>query len=857
MAVINRRERRTVHPSLQALTSAALALPGLAATPARAADDGLSFQYSHYEETKRQLYNTTSRLRPIQVESLVGDGSVSLSDRLKFAFNYVQDTWGGATPVATAPLAFSGNRLNQTVSGASPYIQNSNVFFDKNLVPLSLDPVTGEFYKNSRLVHTLASASPETRRQGSFQLGYDWDEAELEIGGGVSVEHDYESRFGSVNGRWDLNQKQTTLHAGVTYTNSSTSALLDHDAQPYIETQASASRIERLGNGGRRLLGSRQDWSGHWGITQVIDKQSLIEADFSYTHSGGYMSNPYKVVEVAFIDPAQTPGSSGELIGDVRALLEKRPTHRNQWNGSLRYALHVEPLDAAMHLGYTFFSDDWGITAHTFEADWSQPLGDGWIITPRVRYYSQDAADFYQPYLVSRQAASKFVTGADGNTRVVPFDAKLLPRHYSSDHRLSAFGAVSGGLIVGKQLGKGVNLEAGAEYYTHQGGLHLGGTGEGAYANFDYWTVNATLKLDLAALSSPSDSDSEDPHAGHAMMHGGHAGHGVHGPAGVMFDHMLGKTGEWMIGYRYMYAHQQGDMLHGLDRVSDSTLLDSGCRGHTCYVTPSEMTMHMHMFDIMYAPTDWLTLMLMPQFMDMSMSMRPIAGAPTVNGTADPGTQAAVFHSQHEHITGGIGDTGLYALFRLFDEGMHHMHVTLGISAPTGDSAIRLRNSHQQSLGFIHYGMQLGSGTWDFKPSLTYTGQLNEWSWGAQVSGTHRLEDRNDAGFAFGDVFQSTAWASYNPLDWLTASVRGLYTMQGTIQGAYRGTYRPIGPMDDPSSYGGHYWDVGFGVSAVIPSGALKGNRVSFEWLQPVHDEVNGYQLPRQGALSASWSFAF
>jgi hypothetical protein len=29
------------------------------------------------------------------------------------------------------------------------------------------------------------------------------------------------------------------------------------------------------------------------------------------------------------------------------------------------------------------------------------------------------------------------------------------------------------------------------------------------------------------------------------------------------------------------------------------------------------------------------------------------------------------------------------------------------------------------------------------------------------------------------------------------------------------------------------------------------------EWLQPVEDDVNGYQLERDGALSATWSVAF
>jgi hypothetical protein len=170
---------------------------------------------------------------------------------------------------------------------------------------------------------------------------------------------------------------------------------------------------------------------------------------------------------------------------------------------------------------------------------------------------------------------------------------------------------------------------------------------------------------------------------------------------------------------------------------------------------------------------------------------------------------------------------------------------------------IKLRRTHQKNLGFIHYGMQLGSGTWDFKPSLTYTGQNDAWSWGAQMSGTYRMEDKNESGFAFGDIFQATAWGSYGLSDWLSASVRGVYTDQGPINLQYKDVYHQIGPMDYTNNYGGKYWDVGFGLNAYVPKGDLAGNNLSLEWIQPVEDDVNGYQLPREGALSLTWGYAF
>ena len=928
---------------LRALTAAALTLPGLMQAPAYAAEEEASFTYGHYQEGKRNLFGAQSNFNPIEVESLQGSAKFKLTDRIKFAFNYVQDTWGGATPIATLPLAFEGNHseigAGGVLSGATPFIQLSGqLFFDKQNNPIQrIDDPQGEatFKKNNQLVHTLSLASPETRKQGDFKLGYEWDEAALDIGGGISIEDDYESRFGNINTRWDFNQKRTTLNVGLSYTNSDTNAILDHDAQTYISDTNRVQQVSRpIINGveGPVVRGNRQDWSTSLGLTQILNKNALLEAGLGFTRSTGYMANPYKVVEVAFIDPQQQdPNLScpeaalGLQCASVSALLEDRPEVRNQWTGNLRYVQAIEAVDAALHVGYRIFSDDWGITSHTFDADWVQPLGNGWSVTPRVRYYSQDEANFYTPFLVTNQGFTSNVidpvkgqafkdlnndsgqlffddlsgnlpipvdgdgnqlanpnTGhafVDANGNVVndpnvvfalgaatkPFDRSKLPAHFSSDQRLSGYGTLSGGVTLSKQFAKGVALDLGFEYYTHQGGLKLGGGGEGSYADFDYWTANAALKVNLEALALSMSSGNYD-HSGHD-----HHSHGVHAPAGVMFDHMLPKAGDFMVGYRYMYGSQGGDMLHGSNPVSDQAIVANGCGPNPCFLTPDSMAMNMHMLDIMYAPTDWLTLMLMPQFVDMNMSMRGLDGAPDNNiadnnagNPIDPSTgaprtigQHIPHHLQNGHETGGIGDVSMYALFKLFDDGTHHVHVTSGFSAPTGDVDIQLRRNHKVDGGFIHYGMQLGSGTWDFKPSLTYTGHIDQFSWGAQANGMVRMEDRNKSGYALGDLFQATAWGSYNLTNWLSASVRGVYTLQGGLKGQFNGQINQFGPMDYPQNHGGKYWDVGFGLSAVVPSGDLAGNRVSVEWLQPVEDNVNGYQLERDGALSATWSMAF
>jgi hypothetical protein len=844
--------------SSRALTAAALALPGLAPAPAHAAEgDEFGFQYGRYQEGEHDLFGVKSKFDPILVDSLHGSAGLTLFDRVKFFANYIQDTWSGATPIATVPRALatggtscSGGNCPTSpdgVSGATPFI-NGDLFFDSQFNPLTVDASGQPDGKDTQLVHTLSSASSETRKQGDFSLGYEWNEAALDVGGGLSTERDYESRWGSLGGRWDLNQKRTTLKLGLSYTASDIDAILDHDALPYIDTSAYRDQIDNIPVPNTALTistleGERQDWATRFGLTQVLTKSSLIETSLGYTRSSGFLENPYKVVEVAFIDPSQQfLAPPGGFYGQVHALLEQRPDTRNQWTWDARYVQYVETLNAALHLGYRFYSDDWGIDAHTFESSWGQPLGKGWTVTPWVRYYSQEAAEFYQPFLSTRQAfQQKF--DENFNTIGIPYDPKKLPDNFSSDHRLSGYGALSGGLIVSKEFAKGVSLEAGFEYYTHEGGLKLGGDRQGDYADFSYYQVNAALNVSLdAALSAASGG-----HDGHDRDAHGHA-HGD-APAGVMVDHMLPQAGDFMVGYRYMYHRQDGDILRGSDPVGDAIIANDGCGNLPCKVKPVEHTMHMHMIDIMYAPTDWLNLMLMPQFVDMEMSMQALEGA-----VLDTTEQHHVLHSE---ATGGVGDTAMYALFKLWDVPGHHLHLGLGVSAPTGSVDEKLRPSHQVDQGFIHYGMQLGSGTWDLLPSLTYTGAWARLSWGGQLSGIHRLEDANDSGYALGDQFQATAWGTVGLFDWLSASVRGVYTTQGDIAGEFNGVHSEVSPVDFPMNYGGRFWNVGFGFSAEVPIAGLKDNRLSVEWLQPVEDDFNGFQLERDGSLFASFKLKF
>lgn len=193
-----------------------------------------------------------------------------------------------------------------------------------------------------------------------------------------------------------------------------------------------------------------------------------------------------------------------------------------------------------------------------------------------------------------------------------------------------------------------------------------------------------------------------------------HENHGAradsHAPIGVMADHWH-KAGEWMFSYRYMHMAMEGNR-DGSNRVSAAEVTNPA--GYGYMVAPLKMDMQMHMLGAMYAPSEKVTFMVM---------------VPYIETTMDHVTRSNVMFTTE---TKGIGDVKLAALLPLYDYEGGKIHTTMGLSVPTG--SIDEKDQTPMSMGAdvqLPYPMQLGSGTYDLRPGITWS-KLNEgWSWGA------------------------------------------------------------------------------------------------------------------------------
>ena len=143
-------------------------------------------------------------------------------------------------------------------------------------------------------------------------------------------------------------------------------------------------------------------------------------------------------------------------------------------------------------------------------------------------------------------------------------------------------------------------------------------------------------------------------------------------PASLMYGHMLDEANDFMIGYRYLHTGQsaQHAAWHRTPRATRrSSPTAAATRVHRDARQDGDE--HAHAGPDVCA-TDWLTLMVMFQFMDMQMIMSPLEGADTGGGGHHHGG------GHYDHTTAGIGDTALAALVKLVNSPATDLHAGLG-----------------------------------------------------------------------------------------------------------------------------------------------------------------------------------
>ncbi|MBW2445256.1 MAG: transporter [Deltaproteobacteria bacterium] len=316
--------------------------------------------------------------------------------------------------------------------------------------------------------------------------------------------------------------------------------------------------------------------------------------------------------------------------------------------------------------------------------------------------------------------------------------------------------------------------------------------------------------------------------------HTGHAGGSRaidHVPIGVVGEHNHG-AGEFMLSYRFMFMSMKGNR-DGTERVSTADVLTE------FPVSPTAMDMEMHMFGLMWAPTDRLTLMAMVPYLRLDMDHRTGMGGS--------------FTTRSD----GFGDLSLSGIYELYGGEQHQLLLNLGMSGPTG--TLRAADNLPPTMGErvkLPYPMQIGSGTPDLLPGLTWNGDFGRVRLGTQVRGVYRI-GRNREGYRLGHRFAATGWAAVELCRSVSASLRFSFDKWKDIVGDDDDLNGDTVPTADPSLRAGRRVDAALGLNYLVGSGPLKGHRFAIEVARPIHQILDGPQLETDWLTTAGWQLAF
>ncbi|MEE3086329.1 MAG: DUF3570 domain-containing protein [Pseudomonadota bacterium] len=335
--------------SLIALSTSALALPGIAEADTPPLTSSLSYKISDYQEDELS-------------REQVPFGELERYDIDVHQFQFI-------SPLGRDYALFI-NANHENMSGASPWFSTAGT--------------------NGQPVINMSGASGIYDSRSEVSIGARYYGTRGNIGGaiGYSEENDYRAKYVSMSGSRNFNNDLTTLTVSLSHSDDS---IFPSDAE----------RFNRVRHENKRAS------SVAVSLSQVLNPVASFQTALSLTGQSGFLSDPYK-------------------------LQDSRPDGKTQiaFANSLRY-FFIE-ADGALQSDYRYYRDDFGVRSHTLDLSWFQNVTRSLKIVPMLRYYSQTAADFY--------------------TNIDDF-LKPLSVSQSSDYRLSAFGAVSGGLSVVADFG--------------------------------------------------------------------------------------------------------------------------------------------------------------------------------------------------------------------------------------------------------------------------------------------------------------------------------------------------------------------------------------------------------------------
>ena len=275
--------------------------------------------------------------------------------------------------------------LYHRYQGGGITIQGPSVLVQKKITDNFA--VNGNWYQDyisSASVDVKLSASPykEKRTQESAGFQYLHGKSTYSAGFIHSSEPDYRSNTTYYSLSQDMFGDLTTF--SMTYKRGWDKVYRDvkDTASGRISNDPSFGGFDKDGN---PISFKDADHRGYAiGLSQILTRTLIASINYEVLTDQGYLGSPYR--KILYRNP-------GAALGYTQAD-QIYPNTRTSNAGSVQLKYYL-PYRAALTGSYRYFSDTWGIRAHTAELGYTHPAFKRWIFDGTLRFYTQNAASFY------------------------------------------------------------------------------------------------------------------------------------------------------------------------------------------------------------------------------------------------------------------------------------------------------------------------------------------------------------------------------------------------------------------------------------------------------------------------------
>ena len=182
---------------------------------------------------------------------------------------------------------------------------------------------------------------------GSWNTAVFDDYSRIILGANLSKEYDYSSLGVSANFLRDFNNRNTTFSAALGLSSDSIEPS-GGVPTPFANMKVAGTGTNRDGADESKTISDIM-----FGITQVINRSTLMQFNLGFSESSGYMTDPYKIITV--IDAAGLPTTS-LATDDLPYVYENRPDSRSRQTFFWKTVHHL--TEDVINVSYRYHTDD-------------------------------------------------------------------------------------------------------------------------------------------------------------------------------------------------------------------------------------------------------------------------------------------------------------------------------------------------------------------------------------------------------------------------------------------------------------------------------------------------------------------